>query len=129
MFGWAGLALKRVATTNSKENGVIPLCSVLTLVDFGLEAGGHLFDSLAERGSFSSKLVELLFVWNKVRQVKLIVVHGDLRAHVHAKALRERGEINISLFLRVEDVRHQRGHLLLGNVNLVGEQVRFEILV
>jgi hypothetical protein len=61
--------------------------------------------------------------------VKLLVVHGNLRAHVHAKALREGGEINVPLCLRVEDVPHERGHLLLGNIDLVGEQVRFEILV
>jgi len=107
VFGWAGLALKRVATTNSKENGVRLLCSVLTLVDFGLETGSDFLNGLAERGRFRSKLIELLLVWHEVRQVELLVVHGNLRAHVHAKALREGGEIDVTLFLRVEDVMHE----------------------
>ena len=81
------MALKRVATTNSKENGVILRCSVLTLVDFGLETRSHVFDGLAERGRFLAKLIELLLVWNEVGEVELLVVHGNLRGHVDAKAL------------------------------------------
>lgn len=109
--------------------GAEACCHDQFLVDFGLEAGGHFFNSLAEGGCLCSKLVELLLVRHQIRQVELLIRYGDLRAHVHAKALGEGGEINVTLFLRVEDVPHERGHLLLSNIDLVGEQVRFEILV